>query len=109
MVRYKQIGVGCVLILTVRGKHRGELPLEQLERIDDEMEIKEGGVNLTERTDVSTTEFEKLVKIEYAVQTKVSDWRMSNKAERIEAFTDLDDVSIWASVATAEFVEEEDG
>lgn len=110
MVEYDDdsIGVGCVLVLRVRGTYDGELSIEELEDIDEQMEVVESGRNFSERIDVNTTSMEKHVSVEYAVQKSISAKALSNKEDRLDAFTVLEDPFIVIDVTTVEFIDRGD-
>lgn len=89
--------IECFIVLRVRGDHEGELTVEQLEEIDEQMEVKHLGENFAERIDVQTTEFEKTVTIEYVIKKSIAEWALHNKVERLGAFTELGDPFITVS------------
>jgi len=81
----------CHIVLKVRGDHEGELTIDELESIDEQMEVNEAGNNLATRIDVDTTSAKYMVTIEYVVQTTMLEQALHNKVERLEHFTVLDD------------------
>lgn len=100
------LGVGCVLTLKARGKNEGELSLEELEEIDEQM-LKVGVSRTGQRVGVSTTEIEKMVTVEYAYQESISVKSLENLQERLEAFTPLKEPYINIDVSKAEFIKED--
>lgn len=82
---------GCVLSLTVRGSHEGELSLEELNKIDKAMEVTEGGKSVIERVDVESTKFEEGVSVEYIVQRSMLSRAISNLKDRLEHMTSLEE------------------
>lgn len=95
--------VGCELELTVHGKHEGELTIDELEEIDDVMEKREGGKNLTSRVDVTTTRVEDKVLLKYIVQTSLNTSGLANMEDRLRHFTVLDDPFIFVDAQQVEY------
>lgn len=106
MVEYDTdvLGYGCVLIVRIRGEHKGPLDPEILEQIDEQVIEHSGSERTGTRVGVESTKTEFGVSIEYAFQESFLAWGLMNLQERVEAFTDLKDPVVVADVATAEFV-----
>lgn len=107
MVEYdtESLGYGCVLIIRIRGEHKGPLDPEILEQIDRQVVENSGTERTGERVSVESTKTEFGVSIEYAFQESFLSAGIENLQERLEAFTDLKDPVVVVDVATAEFIE----
>lgn len=96
--------VGCVLSLTVRGNYEGILEPEELEGIDNEM-LQLGASRTGQRVDVTTTQSEGMVSVEYVYQESILTKSLYWAEERLGAFTVLEEPFIVIDVVTAEFKE----
>ena len=86
---------GCHLKLRLRVKNEGELTKEELKALDEEM-TKLGTSRTGQRTDVTSTKFEHGATLEYVYQEPIMAKSMITAEERMEAFTDFDNPTIFA-------------
>ena len=100
------MGIGCVLVAKARGKHKGELSIDELEEVDEQM-LQLGSSRTGQRVDVTTTLTENRVSIEYAYQESILSKSLTHAEDRLEAFTVLEEPFIVVDVKTAEFIEGE--
>lgn len=97
--------IGCVLSLTARANYEGILEPEELESIDGEM-LQLGASRTGQRVDVTTTQSEGMVSIEYVYQESILTKSLYWAEERLEAFTVLEEPFIVIDMVTAEFKED---
>lgn len=107
MVEYdrKIVGYGCVLIVRVRGEHKGPLDPRILEQIDEQVIERTGTERTGERVNVESTKTEFGVSIEYAFQKSQLAVGLMNLQRRLEAFTDLKDPVVVVDVEPVEFID----
>lgn len=82
--------VAPALKLSVNGNYEGEMSIEELEEVDEVVKSDNEPLK-RQRIGVSTTEMEKGIVIDYAVQESMHAWTLNNIEERLEAFTEIDE------------------
>lgn len=104
MVKHdKEPGViDCLPLLRVVVHKEGEIDIDELEQVDDIM-LDLGSQRTGNRTDVTTTESKYTTHIEYVYQERLLSKSVANAEERLAAFTDFDEPSIFIGSNMVEY------